>query len=157
MTWHRAENTDNVGRLKAIAKAVNSVADPVLLPLHPRTRKALESAQVSLCANVKVVKPLSYCKMTALMTGAKCVLTDSGGVQKEAYWCKVPCITMRDETEWTETVDSGWNCLVGADAAAIGAALNSVDEPDEHPILYGDGFATKRIIDIILDTYPKNI
>ena len=107
MTWHRAENTDDSERLRSIAAAVNALSETVVLPLHPRTRMALERENISLNDNVKVVEPLSYRQMTALMCSSKCVLTDSGGVQKEAYWCRVPCITMRDETEWTETVDVG--------------------------------------------------
>lgn len=149
MTWHRAENTDDSERLRSIAAAVNALSETVVLPLHPRTRMALERENISLNDNVKVVEPLSYRQMTALMCSSKCVLTDSGGVQKEAYWCRVPCITMRDETEWTETVDVGWNCLVGAAEQDIVKAVRSFSPNAEHPVLYGDGYAAKRIAELL--------
>ena len=149
MTWHRADNTDEVDRLRSIAKVVNALSETVVLPLHPRTRKALEREKIPLADHIKVVEPLSYRRMTALMCSTKCVLTDSGGVQKEAYWCHVPCITMRDETEWTETVDVGWNCLVGADEKAILEAVDSFAVQTNHPVLYGDGYASKRIAELL--------
>jgi len=150
MTWHRAENTDDVDRLRSIATAVNALSETIVLPLHPRTRKALEGEGVVLKEHVKVVEPLSYREMTALMLTSKCVLTDSGGVQKEAYWCGVPCITMRDETEWTETVDVGWNRLVGADSTRIVDAVVSFSPNGDQPVLYGDGYAAKKIADCLL-------
>lgn len=152
MTWHRAENTDNVDRLKGILNAVNAMEADVILPLHPRTKLALQRENLQLSSRVKVTGPLSYHNMTALMCGSRAVLTDSGGVQKEAYWCNVPCITMRDETEWTETVDVGWNCLVGADEQKILEAINGFVTPKEHPVVYGDGHASERIAEILLNT-----
>tara|TARA_B110000908_G_scaffold172707_2_gene242208 strand:- start:3970 stop:5040 length:1071 start_codon:yes stop_codon:yes gene_type:complete len=149
MTWHRAENTDDVDRLRSIANAVNTMSEAIVLPLHPRTRKALEREEITLGEHINIVDPLSYRQMTALMTGARCVLTDSGGVQKEAYWCNVPCITMRDETEWTETVDVGWNCLVGAEDKALLEAVRHFTPNTEHPVLYGDGYAAKRIAELL--------
>ncbi len=149
MTWHRAENTDNVERLKAIAEAVSALQEIVVLPLHPRTKKALEREGISLAENVRVVEPLSYHKMTALLVNSRCMLTDSGGVQKEAYWCRVPCITMRDETEWTETVSAGWNCIVGASKDEILKAVRGFIPPIEHPVLYGDGHASERILELL--------
>ena len=149
MTWHRAENTDDTNRLKAILDALNSIDEDVVLPLHPRTRQALTREGLKLSERVKVVDPLSYHKMTALMYGSRCVLTDSGGVQKEAYWCNVPCITMRDETEWTETVDVGWNCLVGADKKKILDAVHHFAPQTDRPVLYGDGHAAERIAELL--------
>jgi UDP-N-acetylglucosamine 2-epimerase len=151
MTWHRAENTDDRDRLLGIAHAVNAIQEVVVLPLHPRTRKALDREGVVLDEHVKVVEPLSYHHMTALLMNSRCMLTDSGGVQKEAYWCHVPCITMRDETEWTETVDVGWNCLVGADEGKILRAVNNFVPPKDHPVIYGDGHAAKRIAELLRD------
>ncbi|PIQ60092.1 MAG: UDP-N-acetylglucosamine 2-epimerase (non-hydrolyzing) [Bacteroidetes bacterium CG12_big_fil_rev_8_21_14_0_65_60_17] len=123
-TVHRAENTDHPGRLSAIFDAFGSLDMPVLLPLHPRTRTRL--ADVDIPDNVEVMAPVSYLAMLTLTAGAACVLTDSGGLQKEALWLGTRCITLRDETEWTETTQGGWNQVVGADRKAIAAAVERV-------------------------------
>ena len=129
-TCHRAENTDNPCNLEQIISAlsaINSEHLPVVLSLHPRTRKKVEDFGFGpLLTDLIVTEPLSFLDMIALEQAAKVILTDSGGVQKEAFFHGVPCVTMREETEWTETVDSGWNTLAGADAAKIRQAVLSV-------------------------------
>ena len=126
-TAHRAGNVDDVGRLERLVELLTGLGDPVVLPLHPRTRARLEAAgllaDLEADPGVRLVAPLGYLDFTALLLHARAVLTDSGGVQKEAYLAGVPCITLRDRTEWTETVQTGWNVLVGLDADAARAAL----------------------------------
>lgn len=130
-TCHRAENTDVPERLESIMSSLAKIAEelPVVLPLHPRTRKLLQSHKLAhYLDSLKVVEPLPFLDMVALEQAAKVILTDSGGVQKEAYFYRVPCITMRDETEWVETVALGWNQLVGASSRAIFTAFNRAGE-----------------------------
>jgi UDP-N-acetylglucosamine 2-epimerase (non-hydrolysing)/UDP-GlcNAc3NAcA epimerase len=121
-----------------------------VLPLHPRTRARLEAAGLleRLTSGVKVAPPLGYLDFTALLVNARAVLTDSGGVQKEAYLAGVRCVTLRSTTEWTETVDAGWNELVDLDAAAAVAALER-PLPAERPELYGDGRAGQRVVEAL--------
>ncbi|MEN6558386.1 MAG: UDP-N-acetylglucosamine 2-epimerase (non-hydrolyzing) [Thermoguttaceae bacterium] len=163
-TVHRAANTDDPNRLASILDALNRLQHPVILPLHPRTKAAvhrygLESYLPSPTgnwtggeSNIKIIEPLGYLDMLALQQNAAAILTDSGGIQKEAYYLGVPCITLRDETEWVETVEAGWNRLVGVDAKRIIAAATEarlvLKQP--HPVLYGDGFAAGRIEKIFL-------
>jgi UDP-N-acetylglucosamine 2-epimerase (non-hydrolysing)/UDP-GlcNAc3NAcA epimerase len=147
-TAHRAGNVDQPARLRALVDLLAAVPGPVVLPLHPRTRARLE--EVGLLepltgAGVRVIPPQGYLEFTSLLVHARAVLTDSGGVQKEAYLAGVPCVTLRDTTEWTETVDAGWNALVGLDAAAARAALDR-PPPPERPPLYGDGRAGERVV-----------
>lgn len=147
-TIHRAENTDDPQRLAAVLDGLALVAAsglPVVLPAHPRTR-TLADVDALADRGVLVVEPQSFARMVALEAGARVILTDSGGVQKEALWLGVPCVTMRDETEWVETVESGWNHLVGADAVAIEAAALAPRPPGEPPALYGDGRASERVL-----------
>lgn len=150
-TVHRAENTDDAGRLTAIFGALCAVAKevPVVLPLHPRTRGALQRA--GLLAMVeqrcRVIEPVGYLDMIMLEKSARVIATDSGGVQKEAYFYSVPCVTLREETEWVETVEAGWNVLVGADTSdcvhAIGAARPRIEQPQP----YGHGAAAESTIE----------
>jgi UDP-N-acetylglucosamine 2-epimerase (non-hydrolysing)/UDP-GlcNAc3NAcA epimerase len=147
-TVHRAENVDNVERLDAILDAFALVELPVVLPLHPRTHHALQCRDKSVPDNVRVVEPVGYLEMLELESNARALLTDSGGVQKEAYMLGVPCITLRDETEWVETVDSGWNVLTGADTQAIVQATKTLRTDRPHPELYGDGRASERIAEL---------
>jgi UDP-GlcNAc3NAcA epimerase len=146
-TAHRAGNVDSSDRLGMLVELLLAVPDPLLLALHPRTRERLES--VSLLApleeDVTVTAPLGYVEMTALLCNAKALLTDSGGLQKEAYIAGVPCITLRPSTEWTETVEHGWNVLVDLDAARAVAALERTP-PTDRPQLYGDGRAGERVV-----------
>jgi len=150
-TAHRAGNVDDPARLALLVELLLAVPGPVVLPLHPRTRARLEAAGLyeRLAAGVRLVPPLGYLDFTALLLHARAVLTDSGGVQKEAYLAGVPCVTLRDRTEWTETVTAGWNVLVGLDADAAVAALER-ELPAARPPLYGDGRAGERVVQALL-------
>jgi UDP-N-acetylglucosamine 2-epimerase (non-hydrolysing)/UDP-GlcNAc3NAcA epimerase len=147
VTAHRAASVDDPARLEALIAVLEAVDGDVILPLHPRTRARLEAAGLLARATAasKLVAPLGYVEFAALLHHARAVLTDSGGVQKEAYLAAVPCITLRPVTEWTETVEAGWNVLTDLDAAAVVAALTH-PRPAEHPALYGDGHAAARIV-----------
>jgi UDP-GlcNAc3NAcA epimerase len=147
VTAHRAGNVDSVERLQRLVELLEALPLPAVLPLHPRTRARLVTAGLLSRVEraVTVTPPLGYVELTALMCNARAVLTDSGGLQKEAYLAGVPCITLRPSTEWTETVDAGWNVLVDLDAAAAVAALER-DPPGERPALYGDGRAGERVV-----------
>jgi UDP-GlcNAc3NAcA epimerase len=147
MTLHRAGNTDDHERLDSIITAIGKLGRPVIFPLHPRTRKAMAAAEIRPADNIRLLPPVSYFDFLALQASARAILTDSGGVQKEAYMLGVPCITLRAETEWTETVDAGWNVLVDSDADAIIAATERTP-PVERPDLYGDGHAAEKIADL---------
>jgi UDP-GlcNAc3NAcA epimerase len=150
-TVHRAENTDNPERLANIVDGLSRLDLPVVFPLHPRTRDRLREFRIEPGANVLVIEPVGYLDMLALQARTACVLTDSGGVQKEAYYLSVPCVTMRRETEWIETVATGWNQLVGTDARDIGmAVMQQRTRPNRpHPPLYGDGKTAERIVEIL--------
>ena len=143
-TAHRAGNVDDPTRLAALARLLQAVPEPVVLPLHPRTAARLDAAGCSSLDGVIVAPPLGYLDFTALLRNARAVLTDSGGVQKEAYLAGVPCVTLRETTEWTETVAAGWNVLAGLDAQVALAALARTP-PAERPPLYGDGHAGSRV------------
>lgn len=150
-TAHRAGNVDDPARLRALVEVLAAVPGPVVLPLHPRTRARLQAAGLldGLAERgIRAVDPLGYLEFTSLLVHARAVLTDSGGVQKEAYLAGVPCVTLRDRTEWTETVDVGWNTLVGLDPAAARAALDGTP-PSERPPLYGDGRAGERVVEAL--------
>ncbi|SDG43107.1 non-hydrolyzing UDP-N-acetylglucosamine 2-epimerase [Desulfosporosinus hippei] len=146
-TIHRAENTDDPARLTQILKALAKISTPVVLPLHPRTRKIVQELGLSsLLEKVKVLEPVGYLDMITLEAQSQKLLTDSGGVQKEAYFAAVPCITMRDETEWVETVDVGWNRLTGADEEKILEAVEMFSPPADRPGIFGDGQAAEHIV-----------
>jgi UDP-GlcNAc3NAcA epimerase len=150
-TAHRAGNVDDPARLRELVDLLRAVPAPVVLPLHPRTRARLEAAgllEALASGGVRLLPPQGYLEFTSLLVHARAVLTDSGGVQKEAYLAGVPCVTLRETTEWTETVDSGWNTLVGLDAAAARAALER-PLPQERPSLYGDGRAGERVVEAL--------
>lgn len=155
-TLHRAENTDDLKRLQSILKALNEIGKkiPVILPLHPRTRKMIKIHHfISKAQWVRLIDPVSYLNMLMLEKNARAILTDSGGVQKEAYWLRVPCITFRNETEWIETVKSGWNVLVGTGTQNILMGLKSLER--EKPSrkgrdLFGDGKAGEKIIQVLV-------
>ena len=147
-TVHRAANTDDVATLTAIFSALERLATeglPVVVPTHPRTRKALQDAGVEL-RQTRLVAPVSYEEMLCLEANARVILTDSGGMQKEAYWLGVPCVTLREETEWTETVDAGWNVLVGCDPDRIVAATRRQPPSGRRPRPYGSRGAAARIV-----------
>jgi UDP-N-acetylglucosamine 2-epimerase len=143
-TVHRNYNTDSRERLAAVLDCLSRSDQTVFLPLHPRTRHRLEQESLLTPPNVRTIKPVTYSQMLALERNASTVATDSGGVQREAYLWGVPCITLREETEWVETVQTGWNTLVGADADAFAAALRK-PLPTERPPIFGDGNAAKHI------------
>jgi UDP-N-acetylglucosamine 2-epimerase len=138
-TIHRGENTDSAERLGAIVQALNALEETVLFPVHPRTRKAIAAGGQQLAPHVHTVEPLGYFEMVTASSAARLILTDSGGLQKEAYWLGVPCVTMRDETEWVETVDAGWNTLTGADREQIVDKVRHFAPPSARAALYGDG------------------
>ena len=148
-TAHRAGNVDDPMRLRALVEVLRAVPLSVVLPLHPRTEARLREANLldSLRAaeNIVVVPPLGYVELDALLCNARAALTDSGGLQKEAYLAGVPCITLRPSTEWVETVEHGWNTLVDLDPAAMLAALGT-PPPAQRPELYGDGHAGERVV-----------
>lgn len=146
-TIHRAEVTDNPALLRHLITALDRVALPVFLPLHPRTRARLEAhgGLPPAAGNLRLIEPLGYLDMLRLVGACRSVLTDSGGLQKEAYWLGRPCVTLRAETEWIETVATGWNTLAGPDASGLAAAL-ARPVPDKRPQLYGDGRAADKIV-----------
>jgi UDP-N-acetylglucosamine 2-epimerase len=146
-TVHRAENTDDTARLRAILAGLGALGMPVVLPLHPRTRKRIDDEALTVPSSVRAIEPQGYLDTIALLDAAALVLTDSGGLQKEAYLLGAPCVTLRDETEWTETVATGWNVLAGADAGRIArAAAAQAKRTGERPPLFGDGHAAEKIV-----------
>jgi UDP-GlcNAc3NAcA epimerase len=147
-TIHREANTREPA-LSRIVHGLSTLPLPVVAPLHPRTRRALAEHGLALTGRVIVSEPLGYLDFASLLGDARALVTDSGGAQKEAYFAGVPCVTLRRETEWVETVATGWNRLVGDDPAALHAAVAAVHRPAEHPVLYGDGFASERIADAV--------
>lgn len=152
LTIHRAENTDNPKRLTSILQALQQLEKEVIFPLHPRTKQKIKQfglAESLSSLSVKVVDPLSYFDMLAVASQASAILTDSGGVQKEAYMLQIPCITLRDETEWVETVETGWNYLVGAETQKIVDKLAYLKTPKQYPQLFGDGNTAKNIMKIL--------
>ncbi|HEY3078857.1 MAG TPA: UDP-N-acetylglucosamine 2-epimerase (non-hydrolyzing) [Chloroflexota bacterium] len=145
-TVHRAENTDDPGRLEQIVRGLAGLDRPVLWPVHPRTRTRLGSLRGG---NIIMTEPFGYLDMLSAERSASTIVTDSGGVQKEAYILGVPCVTVRDETEWVETVETGWNRLAGADAERIVALANLPPPTGERPSLFGDGRASERIVALL--------
>ena len=150
LTIHRAENTDSQERLSAIVDAINKCSNKTFVfPVHPRTRNILKKLNLSFGSHVKVIDPIGYFEMLAYEEACEFILTDSGGVQKEAFFFAKPCITMRDSTEWVELVENGWNTLVGADADKIVKTINTVKNPQSYPSLYGDGKCAEKIVSIL--------
>lgn len=152
-TCHRAENTDDLDRLQAICKALGRIAASisVILPLHPRTRNiVIENNFMPLLDGVQIVDPLPFFEMSALVQSAKVIVTDSGGVQKEAFFFGTPCVTMRDETEWKETIDLGWNVLAGADSEVIYTQVFAAKNGEINQFPYGDGHAGRLIVERML-------
>jgi UDP-GlcNAc3NAcA epimerase len=149
VTVHRAANTDDPKRLGNIVKALSQVGETVVFPVHPRTRGALDKLDVQFGDNVRLIEPVGYFDMMVLEENARIIATDSGGVQREAYFMSKPCITLRDETEWTETVQVGWNKLVGVDVDTIVNSWKTFTPPAEQPPIFGDGRAGEKIAEIL--------
>jgi UDP-N-acetylglucosamine 2-epimerase len=148
-TIHRASNTDDPVRLAAIVAAFEQLEVPVVIPVHPRLEKMLRSAGITLGRSVRTVEPLGFLDMLALLDACEIVVTDSGGLQKEAYMLHRPCITVRDTTEWTETVESGWNRLTAATGLSAAVALARKSRPEHHPDLYGLPGVSERLVDAL--------
>ncbi|MCS7295155.1 MAG: UDP-N-acetylglucosamine 2-epimerase (non-hydrolyzing) [Chloroflexota bacterium] len=148
LTVHRAANTDDPRRLAAIVAGLRG-GPLVLFPVHPRTRAALARDGLRLPENVRAVDPVGYLEMVGLLRAAAAVVTDSGGLQKEAYLAGTPCITLRETTEWPATVELGWNILVGAEPERIRAALAAPPRGKERPPVFGDGHAAARMVELI--------
>lgn len=150
-TIHRAENTDDRTRLAGIVKGLGRLSRAVVVPVHPRTRKQLAAFAIPIPDQLRIVEPAGYLDMLVLQAQARCVITDSGGVQKEAYYLHAPCVTVRDETEWPETVATGWNRLCASSPDAILDAVSAQDgaRSREHPALYGVGDTAERIVRVI--------
>jgi UDP-N-acetylglucosamine 2-epimerase len=153
-TVHREANV-RPGRLRRILEGLGRVAGPVLLPAHPRTRATIAGERLPVPPAVRLLDPLGYLDFTALAAQARVVLTDSGGLQKEAYWHRVPCVTMRPSTEWVETVRAGGNVLVDDDPDAIASAAAAARFPEDAPPLYGDGHAAERIAALLREEPPS--
>ena len=149
-TVHRADSTDRREKLASIFEGLGRLDKPVIMPLHPRTLKKVEEFQILLRENIKPLEPLGYLDMLKLQSQASCILTDSGGVQKEAYYLHVPCVTLRSETEWMETVTAGWNLICGTEFGAIVEGVRKMEGCQvPHPNLYGDGTTAQRIVEIL--------
>ena len=152
-TVHRQANVQQP-RLGRIVEGLNRIADQVVFPAHPRTRAHMQREGLELEPHVRLVEPLSYLELSALASQARVVVTDSGGLQKEAYWYGVPCVTLRPSTEWVDTVIAGANVLVDDDSDALAAAVADAVMPEKRPVLYGDGHASERITQVLLATMP---
>ncbi len=153
-TLHRPHNTDDLERLQSIVAAFSEIWLPVVFPVHPRTRQRLVDAglesRLAQSHHPRLIDPVGYLDMLALEKNASLILTDSGGVQKEAYFFAVPCLTLREETEWVETVDAGWNLLVGADRNAIIGAARWFKPEGIPPLSFGDGHAAGQIVEALV-------
>jgi len=153
VTAHRAGNVDDPDRLRLLVELLQGLPGTAIFPLHPRTRARLEAAdllgRLESAPGLVLTPPLGYLDFLTLARHARAILTDSGGVQKEAYLLGTPCVTLRDTTEWVETVEQGWNVLVDLDRAAVFAALERKPPPGERPELYGGGHAAERICDVL--------
>jgi UDP-N-acetylglucosamine 2-epimerase len=153
-TVHRQANVFQP-RLGRIIDGLNRLDEPVLFPAHPRTRAQLEQEGLELLPHVRLIDPLSYLELSALAAQARVIVTDSGGLQKEAYWYGVPCVTVRPSTEWVDTVAMGGNVLVDDDPDALVEAVANASMPARRPVLYGDGHASERITQVLLATMPS--
>ena len=148
-TVHRAGNSDSASNLAGIVEAFSQLDKPVIWAVHPRTLKNLEAfgllERAEAAENIRMVPPVSYIETVSLLRNSAGLLTDSGGMQKEAYFFGVPCVTLREETEWVETVELGWNRLTGADTNRIIAGVAGMARPAGRPAVYGDGHAAEEI------------
>jgi UDP-GlcNAc3NAcA epimerase len=151
-TVHRASNTDNPANLRNIINAFNAIREPIVFPVHPRTRAVIEQLGLEFSPHVLPIEPVDYLDMLLLESNARAILTDSGGVQRESYFLAKPCITLREETEFPETIAAGWNNLVGTQPDRIITAVRDFQPPVDHPPLFGDGHAAEKIIEVINTT-----
>jgi UDP-N-acetylglucosamine 2-epimerase len=155
LTIHREANTEP-GRLRGLVAALGAAGVRFMFPVHPRTARVLDEQGIALPKNVTRLEPLGYLEMLALLAGASHVVTDSGGLQKEAYWLRVPCVTLRANTEWVDTVRAGANALLDPAApAGLAAAIAAARVPDDAPVLYGDGHASERIAAALAATVAR--
>lgn len=152
VTVHRAGNTDDPARLGNIVAALNRAPETVVFPVHPRTRAALQRIGAEFAPQVQLIEPLGYFDMMVLEENARLIATDSGGVQREAYFFGKPCLTLRDETEWTETVEAGWNVLTGNDPDRIAELWRTFAPPAAQPPIFGDGNAAQKIAQVLSET-----
>jgi UDP-GlcNAc3NAcA epimerase len=148
-TVHRAANTDDKKHMKAILYALGNLPARVIFPVHPRTRKMMNEWRLAVNSNVTLIEPVGYFDMLVLQENSNCIITDSGGIQKEAYFGGVRCITLREETEWVETIDAGWNILAGVDAEKIIEAFRAWHPQGERAPLYGNGHAATQLCNIL--------
>jgi len=148
-TLHRGGNVDDRDNLAAILKGFKQINLPIIFPVHPRTHKMLKQFGLVVPENVQIIKPLGYLDMLMMEKNADSILTDSGGIQKEAYLLGTRCITLREETEWIETITAGWNCLTGSDSSKIAARFYDFKPEGSRPDIYGDGHAADKIIEIL--------
>jgi UDP-N-acetylglucosamine 2-epimerase len=148
-TVHRAANTDDPAGLEGILEALAMLEEPVVFPMHPRARLALASSDLETGENVRAIEPVGYLDMLVLQRNARMVLTDSGGVQKEAYLLGTPCVTLREETEWSETLADGWNVLAGAEPEGIVQAARRPKPSGMPPHVFGDGHAAQRMVELL--------
>jgi UDP-N-acetylglucosamine 2-epimerase len=153
-TIHREANVRQP-RLGRIVDGLNRLQEPVVFPAHPRTRAVIAAEGIELAPHVELVAPLGYLAFAVAVADARVIVTDSGGLQKEAYWHGVPCVTARPSTEWVDTVELGANVLVDDDPDALAAAVAEARMPDERPVLYGDGHASERIARLLADTFGQ--
>ena len=153
-TIHRQANVEQP-RLGQIVDGLNRIDGMVFFPVHPRTRSRIQEEGLTFGDHVRLIEPLSYLELASLASQARVVVTDSGGLQKEAYWYGVPCVTVRPSTEWVDTVAVGANVLVDADAGALAAAVATASMPPNRPVLYGDGHASERIAQVLAATIPS--
>jgi UDP-N-acetylglucosamine 2-epimerase len=151
-TVHRPRNTDDASNLRAILNALSETDETVIFPAHPRTQEAVDAENVAISDNVRVIEPVGYLDILQLERHARMILTDSGGIQKEAYFFGVPCVTLREETEWVETVEAGWNVLVGAEKERILEAVRDSKRAQARPELFGDGRAAERFVRLLEET-----
>lgn len=150
-TIHRPYNTDDPKCLTLVVDGLAGLSKKVVFPMHPRTRAKLSEFKIDIPSKIQVIEPQGYFEMLALQKHAKVVLTDSGGVQKEAFFLKTPCVTMRTETEWVETVQTGWNLVVGINPLEVRKGVDAFENkmPTAQPQVFGDGFAAKKIASIL--------
>jgi UDP-N-acetylglucosamine 2-epimerase (non-hydrolysing) len=155
-TVHRPGNTDSIDNMRSIIEALGEIGMPVVFPLHPRTEKCLQEYGLleRIPGNVKLIKPLGYLDMLMLMANARKILTDSGGIQKEAYMLGVPCITLRENTEWMETLEGGWNVLVGGDKEKIIESISMIEIKEKQRNIFGEQESSERIVTLINNQDP---